>query len=760
MKRFVLAALAGIAAVAAVPAHGATTHDFEVEVLSSPAEMVTGGDALVQVSIPRTVPLHQATVSVNGEDVTGTLRLDAGERTLTGLVTGLELGENELHVDSNGQGKGRPTADLTLVNHPVTGPIFSGPQQQPFVCKTVSQGLGLPLVDNQAAIGMPVPGGWSKDCSANTIVEFLYRTTGGQFRPLPAGPLPADVAQTTTLDGETVPYVVRREKGTINRFIYTVTILAPPGDPAAKPDLSLWNGRLIYSFSGGVAIGHQQGTLSGGDHLYHNGLSKGYAVVYSTGTRTNTHYNLQLGGETAIMTKERFVEGYGVPLYTVGIGASGGAIQQYVYGQNHKGVILDAAIPVYSYPDMVTQTIHVGDCELLERFMDVDDAANPKWRMWSNRTWLEGMAAWDHVPNPYFGNAPGYSECVNGWRGLTPLAMNPLFGRAGAEQALYDPAVMAAVKWTHWDDLRNVYGVDADGYGRSTWDNVGVQYGLQALTEGKVTPAEFLKLNASVGSWKDSKDMVQEGCPFLSFLCSNPAQFDPWSSRNMRLSPNGGVTPAPRRTGDPIAIAAAYESGHVFRGDIDIPVIDWRHYLERQLDMHNSHQSFASRQRLLNFDGDASNQVIWFTDGPANFDEDPQFDQQPLAFAVMDEWMANIRAHPERSVAENKPAGAVDRCFNADGSQIAAGGSVWNGILDDGAAGPCTQRFPLFSTSRIVAGAPIEGGIYKCALKPVAAAIADGTYGSWTPSAAETARLQQIFPTGVCDYSKPDAGKP
>nr|MBA3348846.1 hypothetical protein [Actinomycetota bacterium] len=306
----------------------------------------------------------------------------------------------------------------------------------------------------------------------------------------------------------------------------------------------------------------------------------------------------------------------------------------------------------------------------------------------------------------------------------------------------------------HWDDLRNVYGIDADGYGRSTWDNVGVQYGLAALKAGQITPAEFLKLNATAGSWKESKDMVQEGCPFLSFLCANPAQFDPWSRRNMRLSPDGGTTPAPRKQGDPIAMAAAYSSGLVFRGDIDIPIIDWRHYLERQLDMHNSHQSFASRQRMLNFDGDASNGVIWFTDGP------PAFDQAPQAFAVMDEWMANIAAHPEQSVAQNKPAGAVDKCFNGDGSPIASGDGVWNGILDDEAAGACTQRFPLYSTSRIVAGGPIEGGIYKCQTKSVATAIADGTYGLWAPSAADTARLQQIFPTGVCDYSKPDAGKP
>jgi hypothetical protein len=42
-----------------------------------------------------------------------------------------------------------------------------------------------------------------------------------------------------------------------------------------------------------------------------------------------------------------------VPYYTVGVGGSGGAIQQYVFGQNHPG-LLDAAIPQYSYSDMIT----------------------------------------------------------------------------------------------------------------------------------------------------------------------------------------------------------------------------------------------------------------------------------------------------------------------------------------------------------------------------------------------------------------------
>jgi hypothetical protein len=761
-----LAVLGAACVLASAPtALAAATHDFDIDVLSSPATMVTGGDALVQVSIPRNVPLHKAKLLVNGEDVTATLELDASARTLTGMVDGLHLGENTLFADSNGRGHGRPTATLTVVNHPVTGPIFSGPQQQPFVCKTQTQGLGFPQVDNQSGIGMRLfqtPGddrtptiGWSKDCTIATVVDYRYKSTDGSFKALPPGLLPADVAQTTLLDGRTVPYVFRRERGTINRFIYAITILSPPGDPAAPPDTSLWNRRLIYTFDGGVAIGHNQGTL-GGSHQYDIGLSKGYAIVHSSGTRTSTHYNLVLGAETAIMTKERFIEGYGVPLYTVGVGGSGGAIQQYVYAQRHPGVIIDAAIPQYSYSDMVTQTIHVGDCELLEHFMDVTDGGNPKWAFWPNRSWLEGLSASATRPNPYRGGLPGSSECVNGWRGLTPLALNPNYGSAGAGSEFYDPAVMAAVKWTHWDDLRNVYGVDADGYARVPWDNVGVQYGLSAVTSGKITPAEFLKLNATVGSWKESKDMVQEACPFFPVPGCTTPPFDFWSRRNMRLSPDGGVTPAPRREGNMAAANAAYTSGIVFRGDIDIPIIDWRHYLDAELDMHHAHQSFATRKRMLNFDGDASNQVIWFTDArPAR-----AFDQTPLAFEVMDEWLANMRDHPEDGVAGNKPARAVDSCFTTGGALIYAGADAWDGILDSRPAGKCTQTFPLNSSSRIVSGGPIEGSIFKCALKPVGTAVADGTYAPWVPGAAEVVRLQQIFSTGVCDYSKPDVGRP
>ncbi|MEV0593584.1 DUF6351 family protein [Nonomuraea cavernae] len=703
---------------AAAAAGSASGGGLALEVLSSRADQVSGGDALVRVRTARGGPVR---VLRNGEDVTPVFRADPGGRSLTGLVTGLRTGDNTISAVA---GPHRET--LRVRDHPIAGPIFSGPHQYPFVCKTERTGLGRPVADNQDGQGMRVPGGWSRDCFAPAVTDRIYRAADGAFKPMPAE-RPADMTTTTLLDGRVVDFVVTRERGVINRFLYSIAMIEGG-----------WNGRAIYRFDGGVAIGHDQGTLGGGA-LDPYGLGKGYAILHSSGTRTSTHYNLILGGETALMVKERFIERYGPPLYTVGLGGSGGAIQQYIYGQNHGDRVIDAAIPQYSYPDMVTQTIHVGDCELLERYMD----HNPRWANWDSRTALIGMNASDTVANPYTGKA-GSDECVEGWRGLTPLTMNPLWTPDNSPewQQMDPPGVKDTVQWTHWDDLRTVYGLGSDGYARSTWGNVGVQYGLKALADGTITAAEFLDLNARAGSWKEARDMVQEGCPFTPSLC--PAEFDPWSSRNMRLG-----DPAPRRAGDPVAIRNVERSGLVFRGDIDIPVIDWRHYLEDELDMHNSHQSFASRKRMLNHDGDAANQVIWFTDARP---DGPRFDQAPEALRVIDAWLANIREHPRRGVAGNRPADAVDRCFATDGSQIAAGPRVWDGILNRRAAGACTERFPLYSTSRIVAGGPIEGGIYTCRLQPVARAIARGLYGGWRPTPAERSRLEAIFPTGVCDY--------
>ena len=48
----------------------------------------------------------------------------------------------------------------------------------------------------------------------------------------------------------------------------------------------------------------------------------------------------------------------------------------------------------------------------------------------------------------------------------------------------------------------------------------------------------------------------------------------------MNLSPDGGATPAARREGGRAAQYAAYRSGMIFRGKLDIPVIDSHHFLD------------------------------------------------------------------------------------------------------------------------------------------------------------------------------------
>jgi hypothetical protein len=680
---------------------------------------------------------------------------------------------------------------------------FEVETQYPFVCTTARNGLGQPIVDNDDGEGIPVAEedadgdypqddrgyptdeativGWSRDCEVETQYHYLYKTTDGAWVPVDSlDDVPADgVAETTTTEGDTVPLVARMERGTVNRFIYSAAMLVPldEADPA-DPDTGLWNGRLVFSFQGGVAIGHTQGVWSQSAALFEDALQQGYAVINSTGTRTNSHYNLRRGGETAVMTKAHFVDTYGAPDYTIGVGGSGGAIQQYVYSQNHPG-LLDGGVPQYSYPDMLTQTIHIGDCELLEHYFERTDAGNERWRDVEQREHVIGLNAEQDpvlgtgtrtqlhqlysvyqafgIPTPTGWSADDPSvvpvtECRPAWFGLTPLTMNPTFTNVADIDKLAQGT--DDVRWTHWDDARDVYGVDDDGWARQTWDNIGVQYGLAALQRGQVTPEEFLRLNALVGGWKHPSEMGEEGFPFSGPM--TPENFDPWSSRQMNLSPDG-TRPAPRTAGDPIGITNAFENGHVFRGELDIPMIDWRHYLEHQLDMHNSHQSFAARQRIVDAMGHHENQLVWFTDARP---DQAETNHTMEAFAVLHDWITNIQANPGAGVGGNKPAEAVDKCWETDGTLIAEGDDVWAGILDDEAPGACTETFEIKSTSRIQAGGPITGDVFKCRTMPVRTAAALGLYQPWEPDAAAIARLEEIHPNGVCDYALPGVGEP
>ena len=114
------------------------------------------------------------------------------------------------------------------------------------------------------------------------------------------------------------------------------------------------------------------------------------------------------------------------------------------------------------------EVIHVN----LERWIDTRlMGGDLKWADWKNRTEIEGLNASNSVNNPYQPLTPflppGSSECIEGWRGLSPLVLNPNFGTAPGI-SLPD---QLSTQWTHFGDAINVYGVAADGFAANTWDN-------------------------------------------------------------------------------------------------------------------------------------------------------------------------------------------------------------------------------------------------------------------------------------------------
>ncbi len=741
----------------------------------------TTGTSLMTTSVGTSTTAPTASATDSDSATTGDSDTDG---TTTGTDSATTSDSDTDGTTTDGTTTGGEVSPFPVMVGDV-GPIADdNPRQYPFACRTLDMDLGWPEIDNNDGKGLPIADdddnivGYSRDCGVKTRVDYFYMSTeppeGGGLLPYNIDDPPADVAM-IEIDGEMHKYVVRFERGTINRFVYGIGMIAPDDPDLNTPDLSAWNDKLIFWFGGGVGIGHQQSSGlavsrlrdAAAENPTKNGplfqplLEQGYAIVYSSGTVTDTTYNLLLTGETAVMVKEQFKAMYAEPKYTFGFGGSGGAVQQLIYEQNHPD-LLDGLVPTHSYPDMIGQTTRIGDCERLEYFFDVTDKDNPKWSSWENRQLIEGLngidgfddSDWDffNQGKPIGSSAgPGSTECIEGWRGLTPLTMNPLWVNLNDDSyALLldtEPETITSTPWSYWDDVIEVFGVDPDsdgGYARRTWDNVGVQYGLQALVDGELSPDEFIHLNARIGGYLGPDEMVQEGFPFGS---ENPDDLDPWSARNSSTSLDLEI--APRTVGNIEAMQQAYYSGLVFHGDIDAPVITILPYLEAELNMHNAKQPFAIRARIEEAVGNSDKHLIWAVGDKGEH----VMVVSMQAFKTLEQWLDD----------DAKPDDALDGCYDADFQLIAAGDAVWKGVLtaDDKDNGSCAAAYPVFADPRMVAGEDITTDVFKCATKTLDTAMDDGTYGDVTWSQDQVSLLGEIFgESGVCDYSKPDLGRP
>ena len=668
-----------------------------VEVVSSRAEWVSGGDALVSIRPSNAGAPVRALL--NGTDVSSSFKADpADPGRVVGTVTGLKLGVNTLVADNSGE-----SASVTLTNHPATGPLFSGPHETPFICQTES----FRIYPGGPFLGAAT----DANCSAATRIDYVYLNTAkpAAFVPLvDLKQLPADVATTQTDEGKSTPFIVRLETGTANRAIYQTALLHNPTSAAAPSAIvspEAWNKRLVYTFGGGCTGGwYRQGSTTGGV-LDAPILARGYAMASSSLNVFGNNCGDLTATESMAMVKERFIESYGRPRYTIGWGCSGGSYQQHQIADNYPG-LLDGILPGCSFPEVGFSTVYsITDMRLLGNYFKT---TAPNTFSAEQQKAVAGALLQETI----------YTSTVfRGALRIAPDEFCPAELPVGMRyNATTNPTGVRCDIYAH---MVNVLGRDpSTGFARRPLDNVGVQYGLRALNSGKISVDQFLDQNERVGGYDAD------------------ARFQ-----------------AARTVADLAAVRQSYQTGRLTNGGgglRDIPIIDYRAYSDDNPvgDIHQRYHSFSMRERLIKANGDAANQVMLVEDFRYNY----YSSASPLlmrALAEMDKWLAAIQSDKaagtaHEKVVRNKPATLQEGCNTRDANPTFIAETQ---KMD---SGQCAQIYPAPGAPRYEAGASIAADIIKCTLKPVT--LAD--YGV-SFSNQQLQRLNSIFPTGVCNWAVP-----
>lgn len=688
----------GVGGSAEPPEHeAAPTMDIVAQAISSPPEFVTGGAVLLQLRLPASADPASLRVHLNGAPAAVEFARDAAPGaapdTWLGVLEKLPEGAAALRFDAADASGGPPHAGtLALTHQQRSAGVLTRPLL-PLVCRTAALGLGEPT---------------NADCDAPAVVAYRYRSRDPARPGLlvydPANP-PNDVASTTTDRGVTVPFIVRHERGVIDRTVYDLAVLADPARPwtATAPQPG-WNHKLLWRFGGGCTPGHVQSASSASvlDDAY-GALGKGFAVTTSGLSVLGNHCDTTLSAEAVLTIKSHIAVRYGRIRYTFGDGGSGGAIQQQAIANNAPGLLDGLILTGSSFPDVPTLATEFADCHLLRRYFGA--LAPALWPDAAQQAAVMGkvdLSSCTLVDTDAFGLGYSYEDALFAPDIGCNLPDNAVPARVAA---LPSPGVYNAqhnprgVRCTYQDSLVAVFGTRAaDGFANRIYDNVGVQYGLGALRSGAISLAQFIDLNERIGG----------------------------------LSIDNAFT-AQRSAADTPALAPAYRSGQVIdaRALGQVPIIAYQRHDNRVF--HDSFNNATVRARLIESNGHAANQVIWtYPDDPAALPGD--------AFVQMDTWLAAIEADTlagtrAEKVVRARPAASVDGCL--------IGGT----LVHD--APRCAAIYPDYADPRLVAGARATRRALKCHLKP----LDPSDYGH--PGAPELARLHAAFPDGVCDHTLP-----
>ena len=590
---------------------------ISIKVLGNRADLVAGGDVLIEVVVA-SGSSRGLTVRSGARDVSRAFTRPATgpmRGRFVGLLTGLPNGPS---VISAHLADGRATT-LSVINHASGGPIFSGAQVQPWTCTTGANALGPPR---------------DAQCNAPAMYHYRYKSAAtGLFRPYSLTSPPADllIARTTTDEGKTVPYIVRIEQGTLNRGIYDIAVLYSPGKPYAAGKLYApwspptgWNRKLVYTFGGGCAPGHTQGTPL--NVLLDIALKRGFMVAESTLDANGNACNMNVDAETLMMVKEHITERYGEIRYTIGDGCSGGAEAQNSIADNYPG-LLDGIRPTCTFADAFAPAILVkSDCALLEHYFESVSPA--LWAIPAQRTAVMGTP----TETPCLTNQVGKSaeedwDPTTGCKVTGPWIYSASTNPRGVRCTLQDYNVAAI-------------GFGAHGYASGVLDDVGVMWGLGALKAGLITADQFVDLNAKIGGWS--------------------IDYQPVAAR----------TAAPA-----VGLARMYVTGQISDGHnlAHTPSIDAR--TDWTEDLHANVQREILQARVAAFPGGTTAHVEWLEVGSL-----PSGAPTPVTaertLVVMDQWLHAIEMDHSgdpwaAKVLRARPPAAHNACYSA-GAEVSA----------------------------------------------------------------------------------------
>jgi hypothetical protein len=670
----------------AVAARATRAHNVVITVLSDRADLISGREALVAVVVPHGVRPSALRMSLNRHNVTPEFAVRANGH-YEGLLTGLRVGANRLRA-ALPDGRG---ARITITDHPIGGPVFSGPQLKPWTCQA---------------------GARDAKCDAPPTIQYLYKSTNRAITnliPYDVRKPPSDVATTTTDRGVRVPFIVREETGFEDRDAYRFEVLWRPRKswrpwaPQSQWDhklLILHGVECITAFQPEVPPWDDGTTPPGVEPSSELALGMGFAVMSTALDDSQYDCNPALQAESLVMAKEHMVDELGPIAYTIGMGCSGGSLAQQWIANAYPG-IYQGLIVSCSFPDAGSTGQQIVDYAALGNYF----AHASGWTT-AQEAAVEGTGPADLLNAATSAGAffpfvvPDHPGCP----GITPAQeynaqSNPGGVRCGIDD--WDINLLGPQPKSVWDAQEKAVN---RGFAGTPIDNVGVQYGLAELNDGEITPAQFIALNAGVGGF------------------------------------NIDFQPQPQRmSADEPALANAYRDGIINEANNlnQVAIIDLRGPNDPGL-AHDTYRSFALRARLDRDFGTHANQVIW--EGPVSLVGDIHYNNEALV--AMNDWLgavandASRKTLPHKIIAD-KPAGITDQCSNGTGVKVSS-------TL-------CPSSVvPVYQTPRMVAGEAITTDQNKCALVPLNLGSYDVTF-----SGAEWAQLQQIFPTGVCDYAKP-----